>query len=205
VVAHVGRDGPRQLGEPQLYVPYFQDRFQRMNVVVRSDARAGLVASSIRGVVRGLDSSLPVAQLVRLDDLVARATAVDRFNLLLTAAFAGCALVLAGVGLYGVVAYLITRNTREIAIRIALGSTPGAVKRRMLVQGSRWTALGIAVGTAGAAGISRSISSLVFQVSALDAATLTAAGLLTFLISVGAIYLPARRILQMDPVQALRT
>jgi predicted permease len=204
VAAHVQRDGPRQFGEAQLYLPFFQDPFRRMNVVIRADSDAALVASSVRGVVRSVDASLPVSRIVRLDDLVARATAVDRFNLLLTTTFAACALMLAGVGLYGVFAYLITRNAREIAIRMALGGMPRAVTRRLLVNGSLWIALGIVAGVAGAAAVSRSIASLVFGISPLDVPTLLVSGLLTFLISLGAIALPARRILRMDPVQALR-
>jgi putative ABC transport system permease protein len=204
VVARVRRDGPRHAGEGQLYLPYAQSPTPRMDLIVRSSADTAGVAAIVRGAVRQIDSTMPVTKLSRLEDLAAGVTAGDRFTRLLTTAFAGCALLLAAVGLYGVVAYLVTARTREIGIRLALGSTPAAIRRGVLREGSGWAALGIAGGTCAAFAVSGAVSALVFEVSPLDARTLAAAAVATLAISLAASYIPARRAAAMDPLQALR-
>jgi putative ABC transport system permease protein len=204
VVAVVRGDGPRHAGEGQLYLPYAQSPTPRMDLIVRSSADTAGVAAIVRGAVRQIDSTMPVTKLSRLEDLAAGVTAGDRFTRLLTTAFAGCALLLAAVGLYGVVAYLVTARTREIGIRLALGSTPAAIRRGVLREGSGWAALGIAGGTCAAFAVSGAVSALVFEVSPLDARTLAAAAVATLAISLAASYIPARRAAAMDPLQALR-
>jgi putative ABC transport system permease protein len=204
IAARVRRDGPRHTGEPQVYVPYFQSRIRTMNVIVRGEGNAGQAAAALRHVVSNLDAQLPVAQMVRVEELAERVTAPDRFNLLLVVAFAGCALMLAGVGLYGVITYIVTQSTREIGIRIALGSTQGALVGRLIVRAGIWTLCGVAAGLFGAAAVSRALSSLLFQVSPVDPKTFLFAAGATFVIALVSTYLPARTIIRLDPVDAIK-
>jgi predicted permease len=204
VVARVRRDGPRHAGEPQVYLPYFQSRTGVMTLVVRSDLPAAGVIDIVRGVLRAIDPALPVSDVATLPELAARATAADRFALRLTAAFAVCALLLAAVGLYAVVAGLVTERTREIGIRLALGSPPGAILRGVVGQSGRWAAIGVVGGLAAAAAIGRAVRGLLFEVNALDAATLAAAVVVTLLVTLAATWFPARRAAALDPLAALR-
>ena len=204
VAARVRRDGPRHTGEPQVYVPYFQSRIRTMNIIVRTDGNGSHAAGALRRVVSNLDAQLPVAQLVNVEELAARVTAADRFNLLLVVSFAGCALLLAGVGLYGVISYIVTQSTREIGIRIALGSTQTALIRRLIVRAGLWTFFGVGAGLIAAAAVSRALSSLLFQVSPVDARTFAMAAAVTFVIALVSTYLPARRITNLDPVDAIK-
>jgi putative ABC transport system permease protein len=204
VAARVKRDGPRHTGEPQVYVPYFQSRIRTMNVIVRADEEGALAVAALRRVVSNLDAQLPVSQMVSLEELADRVTAADRFNLLLVVSFAACALLLAGVGLYGVIAYIVTQSTREIGIRIALGSTQTALVGRLLIRAGAWALFGVAAGLAAAAAVSRALSSLLFQVSPVDARTFALAAGVTFVMALVSTYLPARRITHLDPVDAIR-
>lgn len=204
VAARVRRDGPRHTGEPQVYVPYFQSRIRTMNVIVRSSGNSSQGAAALRRVVSILDAQLPVAQMVRVEELAGRVTAADRFNLLLVVSFAGCALLLAGVGLYGVISYIVTQSTREIGIRIALGSTQTALIRRLIVRAGIWTLCGVVTGLFAAAAASRALSSLLFQVSPVDVRTFAFAAVATFVIAIVSTYLPARKITRLDPVDAIK-
>ena len=175
-----------------------------MNIIVRSDGNTSQAATAIRRVASNLDAQLPVAQMMRVEALASRATASDRFNLMLIVAFAGCALMLAGVDLYGVISYIIAQSTREIGIRIALGSTQGALVRRLMARVATWAVCGITIGLLAAAAVSRALSSLLFQVSPADARTFVVAASATFVIALLSTYLPARRITRLDPVDAIK-
>jgi putative ABC transport system permease protein len=175
-----------------------------MNVIVRADEEGALAVAALRRVVSNLDAQLPISQMVSLEELADRVTAADRFNLLLVVSFAACALLLAGVGLYGVIAYIVTQSTREIGIRIALGSTQTALVGRLLIRAGAWALFGVAAGLVAAAAVSRALSSLLFQVSPVDARTFALAAGVTFVMALVSTYLPARRITHLDPVDAIR-
>jgi putative ABC transport system permease protein len=204
VAGRVRRDGPRHTGEPQIYLPYFQSRAGMMNLLVRTDGNSSRAAAALRRVAGNLDSQLPVAQMASLEELSDRVTAADRFNVILVVSFACCALILAAVGLYGVISYVVTQSTREIGIRIALGSTPAALVRRLVWRGGLWSLCGMSAGFLTALAIGRVITSLLFEVSPVDFGTFAAAALTTIVIALVATYLPARRIVTMDPVEAIR-
>jgi ABC-type antimicrobial peptide transport system permease subunit len=139
-----------------------------------------------------------------MEDLLARSVADRRFNLLVIGAFAGVALVLAGIGLYGIMAYTVRMRTREIGVRMALGARRRDVTRLIVTQAGRLMALGLAIGLAGAVASSRLLDGLLFGITATDASTF--AGVCTFLLALGlaAAFIPARRAARIDPLHALR-
>jgi putative ABC transport system permease protein len=205
VVGDVRQLGPGKEFIPELYLPSTQVPESDLSVVVRTAGDPLALAKAIRAEVRALDANLPVSNLRTLDQVLSRAVAQPRFYLLLLGAFAAVALVLAAIGIFGVMSYSVVQRTREIGIRVALGANPGAVLR-MVVGRALWLALGgVAVGLLGALALSRLLGSLLFGVSATD--PLTFAGVAALLTSVAllATYLPARRATRVDPMVALRS
>jgi predicted permease len=210
-VVGVAQDGKyRDLFEaPQsyLYLPLAQDYRGDATLVVRGQTAdpTGLLPA-LREAVRGIDADMPLYDPKTLEALVAgRAMLAPRFAAGLAGVFAVLALVLAMVGLYGVVAFGVARRAREIGIRLALGASPARVRRMVLAEGARLCAVGAALGLAGALAVSRLLSGLLFGVSAVDPATfaLVPAGLV--LAALLAAYLPSRRATRLDPVTALRS
>ena len=173
-------------------------------VVVRSSSDAALLSSDIRAAVQSLDADLPVFDVRPMADIVAQNSASRRLSVMLIGAFAVLALLLAGVGIYGVISYLVSQRQREIGIRIALGAAAGDVLSMILLQGARMAGLGIAVGLLGSIALTRLISSLLFQVSALDLATFASGVVVLGGLVLFACYLPARRATHVDPLVALR-
>ncbi len=204
VVAHVRKGGPRNEGEPQLYLPFAQNPQTTLSVVVRSGVSPLAVAQPLRNVVRAIDPQLPLSELQPFSTLVDRATAGDRFNAAMLGAFGFVAALLAGIGLYGVMAYGISRRTREIGIRLALGGNPSSIRRMVLGEGLRIVAAGIAVGLGAAFLLSRTIAALLFRVAPTDLATYGTIALALFAVGLTASWLPARRATRIDPMLALR-
>jgi putative ABC transport system permease protein len=191
--------------EPEFYVPFTQAAQRRMNLVVRAGAGDPLaLTSSLRGAVAELDKEQLIWQTRTLDQLVSASVAGRRFNMTLLGLFAGVAMLLAALGLYGVMAYSVTRRTHEIGVRMALGARGSDVLRMVVGQGMRLAALGVAVGLAAAFAVTRVLASLLYGVTTTD--PLTYAGLAALLASVAFIasYLPARRATKVDPMEALR-
>jgi putative ABC transport system permease protein len=160
--------------------------------------------ASIRSAVRSLDPNIPVFGVRTLEDVVAENTSSRRLSVLLISAFAALALVLAGVGIYGVISYLVTQRRQEIGIRMALGATGENILSMILRQGARLAAFGIFAGLLGAVALTRLISTLLFQVSALDGVTFVAGVVLLTALVLLASWLPARRATRVDPLVALR-
>ena len=136
-------------------------------------------------------------------EIVARVLAPDRFNLTLITIFGGVALLLAVVGLYGVMAFVVSQRTREVGIRLALGGQPRQLVIQLLGEGLRLAAAGIALGLAASLMISRALSGLLFGITAADPLTYLAIGVLLLAVALAASYLPARRALRIDPVKVL--
>jgi putative ABC transport system permease protein len=189
--------------EPEFYVPFGQAAQRRMNLVVRTGDGAASVAS-LRGAVAELDKDQLIWQTRTLDQLVAASVAGRRFNMTLLGLFASVAMLLAALGLYGVMAYSVTRRTHEIGVRMALGARGSDVLRMVVGQGMRLAAVGIAVGLVAAFAVTRVLASLLYGVTATD--PLTFAGLAGLLGAVAflASYIPARRATKVDPMVALR-
>ena len=172
-------------------------------VVVRSDAPAGEIVSGARGIFRAIAPDVPV-RFSTFDDEMVGWLADRRFLLLPVGSFAATALALAATGIYGVVAFSVSRRTQEIGIRMTLGAERSDVLRLVVGEGARLAAIGVAVGAAASLALTRLLSSPLFGVSATDPITFAAVAALLPLIALLASYLPARRAMRLDPNAALR-
>ena len=186
---------------PTVFRPFRQDFAQGYFLVRTHGSSAGALAAMRRAVH---DAGLVFVSGRPMNDLIAPQLSSARFDALLLSLFGAAALVLAAIGLYGVVSSAVNQQTRELGVRMALGATAGAVRRMVLSRALMVSAAGIVIGVAGAAAGSRLVRSLLFEVSPWDPSTLTAVTLLLLSVALFAAYLPARRATKIDPVQALR-
>jgi putative ABC transport system permease protein len=189
---------------PMTYVPLATLPTNDLAVVVRSTADPKLIEGGIRAAVGTVDPTLPVFQLATMDQVVSDSVSQPRFYLLLLGAFAGVALLLAALGIYGVISYTVSQRTRELGIRIALGASRERVVRLVLGQGVWLTVAGVVVGLAAAFWLTRLIASLLFGVAAVDPLTFAGVAVLLLAVAVIASWLPARRAARVDPVIAMR-
>ncbi len=193
---------------PMVYRPYWEGASSfnvlSMVVVVRPMGDGLSIAGSVRQAVHGADSDVPIARMRTVSELLAESVSARRFQMLLASAFAGCALVLSGLGIYGVVSCSVTRRTREIGIRAAFGALPRHLYSMVLRQGMMPVAAGLLVGTMGALAMGRLLRSLLYEISPYDPWIIAAAVATTFLVAIAASYLPARRAAKIDPMTALR-
>jgi predicted permease len=209
VVGHVKHYGLDVEGREQIYFPHAQPLFDSfsprdMTLVVRTSLDPASVTSAIREQVFAIDKHLPLYNVSTMDQLVSTSVAQPRLNLSLLAAFAMLALVLAAVGVYGVMAYSVTQRTHEIGIRMAMGAAPAKVLKQVFLEGGRLAALGLAFGLIAALALTRLMASLLFGVKPSDPATLGVAGALLAFVALAACYIPARRATRVDPLVALR-
>jgi putative ABC transport system permease protein len=151
-----------------------------------------------------MDPELPIANPKTMDATVGERMAADRFYTLLLGSFAGLALVLASVGIYGVMSFVVSQRTHEIGLRMALGAHAGDVVRLVVRQGMLPVIVGLVLGLAGAVGLTRVLDLQLFNVQPIDARTFTAVSVLLMLVALGACILPARRAAGVDPISALR-
>ena len=189
---------------PQMYRPYTQGSAADMSVVVRSAQDPRSLANAVRGEIRSLDSNLPVPAMKTMREIVAGSVAQRRFQMVLILAFAGLALVLAIVGIYGVVCYSVLLRTREIGLRIALGAQQADVLRSVLKEGLAPVVAGLAMGLAGAAATARALKSLLFEIGPLDPVAIGGVACVLLLAATAACYVPARWASRLDPTEALR-
>jgi putative ABC transport system permease protein len=188
----------------QIYVPHAQDpSWGFITLVIRTAGDPAAQAQAVRREVQALDKDQPVYNIRTMDDVVMNSIGTRRVSMLLFSVFAGAALLLAAVGIYGVIAYSVTQRTQEIGIRMALGAQARDVLGLVLRQGMALTGIGIAVGLVGAFALTRLIASLLFGVNAADPLTFAAIALLLALVALLACYLPARRAAKLDPMKAL--
>jgi putative ABC transport system permease protein len=175
-----------------------------MFLVARTSGDPKAIASSLRTAMLALDRDLPPAEVHTMKELLADSVAQPRFRTLLLGIFAGMALLLSAVGIFGVMAYLVSRRTQEIGVRMALGASRGEVRRMILGEGLRVTLIGIAIGLVGAFASGRLIKGLLYGVGPADPATFAGVSLLVIVVALIACYLPAHRATQVDPMIALR-
>jgi predicted permease len=204
IVAGFKQDALQREIEPQLFMPYDQAPVEALSVVLRTSGDPGSLASEVRPVVRALDPDLPVYELQPLSEMVATSISQSRFYMLLLGGFAVIALVLAAVGIYGVIAYAVRQRTQEIGIRMALGASRDRVLGMVVGQGMVLALVGAAAGLLGAFVATRGMRSLLFEVSASDPATYAGVALVLVAVAAVAAYLPARRAARTEPNLALR-
>ena len=204
VVADVKHLGLDSQSRPELYVPYFKDPWPFMTIVVRGGPGSAGLANAMRNEVSVVDKDLPVPDIKTMDQLLADSVARRRFNMLLLGTFGGIALVLAAVGIYGVMSYTVTQRTREIGIRMALGATRSDVLKLVVGQGMSLALIGVGIGLAAAFALTRVLTSLLFAVGATDPATFVIISTLLAGVALAACLVPARRAMKVDPMVALR-
>jgi putative ABC transport system permease protein len=158
----------------------------------------------VKKQVWSVDSQIPVSDILSMEDLMAVSLAQHRFNMLLLALFAALALILAAVGIYGLMAYSVSQRTHEIGVRLAIGAQRRDVLRLVLRDGARLTLVGIAIGIIAALALTRLMASLLFEVAPTDPATFAAVAILLEIVAFAACYIPARRATRVDPLVALR-
>jgi predicted permease len=204
IVGDVRHYGPGTPPEPMMYFPHAQDTRGGMTLVLRAAAPPGTLLAAIRGAIRRLDPEVLVTGVEGFGALRADRLAGQRFNALLIGAFAALALTLAGVGLFGVMAFAMAARTREIGVRMALGASGASVRAGMLREALALAATGTALGLAAAFALSRTIRGLLFGVVPGDPLTYAAAAATLLAVAALAAWLPARRATRVDPVEALR-
>ena len=206
VVGDVRRNGLDVDVEPEMYVSHIQNPERRLNLMIRTEARdASQIAQAARAEVKAFDPNQIIWRTRTLDELLGTSVAPRRFNMLLLGIFAGVALALAAVGLYGVMSYSVSWRTHEIGIRMALGAKRADVLRLVVRQGMTMTLIGLAIGLAGAFLLSRVMVGLLYGVSHNDPLTFAGVSIVLLGVALLACLIPARRATRVDPIVALRT
>ncbi len=188
----------------QVYVPFVQNPFWAADIAVRAHGIPSALAGALREQIRAIDSALPVAYVLPMTEVIGSSIAQPRFRTTLLSLFGAAALLLAAIGIYGVLAYTVAQQTREIGIRMALGANPSRVLRLVLGRGLRLAGIGTAIGVFAALMLTQLLKSLLFGVSATDPVTFGAVAGLLLAVALLACYVPARRAMRVDPMVALR-
>jgi putative ABC transport system permease protein len=189
----------------QMYVPYSQDpTWGSMSLVVRTNGEPTAFAGAVRDAIRAVDKGVPNYNLKTMNDVVSNSAAPRRVPMLLLSAFAGVAMLLAMLGIYGVTSYYVTQRTHEIGVRMALGAQVVDVLRLVLSRAMVLALIGIGIGTAGAIAVTRYLRSMLFEVKPIDVVTFVAVAIVLALVVLVACLVPARRATKIDPLEALR-
>jgi ABC-type antimicrobial peptide transport system permease subunit len=212
VVADSRDDALNHDPEPQMFVPQAQvtDELNALNVaitplawVVRTRVQPSSLSGAIQEQLRQV-TGLPVSDVRTMDEVVSLSTSRQRFNMLLMTIFGSSALLLAAIGIYGLMAYAVEQRTQEIGIRLALGAETAAVRNMVVLQGMRLVLIGVAIGTGSAFGLTRFMAAFLFGVNVRDPMAFTAIPLALGSVALLAIWLPALRASKLDPIRALR-
>jgi len=204
VVGDVRFVGVNTPASQEMYLPQSQSPFGTMTLVVRSDDTVGPLIDAVKRKVAELDPELPVSNVSTMNEVVSTSIAQPRLTAQFVSCFAGVALFLTIIGIYGVISYAVTRRTREIGVRMAIGASPREILLLVLNQGMRMVLLGIAIGTFASLFLTHLLSSLLFGTSPRDPFILSAVPCLIVLIALLACYVPAHRAAHIDPMAALR-
>jgi predicted permease len=203
VVADARTESPARPGIPQVYLSIYQWRAKDLALFLRGQLDVGAVAAQVREQVQAVDAELPVFGAETLDTLLADSLSARRFSLQMVGLFAVTALLLAGLGIYGTISYIVGERTREIGVRLALGAGRPAILAMVLGQGVRMLTAGAAFGLAGALAANRLLAGVLVDISPFDPITFAGVTLVLTLVALAACYIPARRAMKVDPLTAL--
>jgi putative ABC transport system permease protein len=204
IVADAKVRGAREAAKIETFVPYWQFTEPGMNILLKAGSSPEQLASPLRAAVASIDRNVPVSGISTLGEMVSDSIEQPRFFALLSVSFAALALILAAIGIYGVMAYAVAQRTREIGVRMALGATPSTVFRLVVGDGLKLTGLGVALGVAASLIVARWLTTLLFNVRPGDPWTLAATAAVLLLVAAAACFVPARRATRVDPMVALR-
>jgi putative ABC transport system permease protein len=204
IIKDIKQDGLDVNGVPHIYTSIFQNRGRTLNLVLRTSLPPSALEGKIRSEIQSIDSGLPVHNVRSLEEVMGRSLAQRRFSAQLVGVFALVALLLACVGIYGLLAYLVGQRSQEIGVRIALGAQQSNILKLVLGQGGMLAGVGIVIGLAMAAVTAPLISSLVYGIHVIDPIVFLAVPLTLLLVSFAASYFPARRASKISPIKALR-
>jgi putative ABC transport system permease protein len=204
IVADVHVRGARGKDVVETYIPYWHFPEGGINLVLKTAGDPGAMAEPMRRAVKDVDPGIAVSSIATMDQTVAESIGESRFYALLVAIFAGLALVLAAVGIYGVMSYAVAQRTQEIGVRLALGAGGRQIFGLVVGETLKLAAVGLALGLAGAIGLGKAIGGMLFGVPAVDLATLAGTAALLVAVAFLASYVPARRAMRIDPMVALR-
>jgi len=204
VVADVKNDDLDEVVDPIAYSPYAQNVRLSMNLVVRATQNPTRLASAVRSEVQALDPNLPVSNIKPVRQMIDERISAKRLMTYILGVFALIALLLASVGIYGVMSYAVTQRTREIGVRMALGAQAGDVLKLVIKNGMTMALVGVAIGLAGAYALTRLLANLLFKVTPTDVVTFAAVSISLIVVALIACYVPARRATKVDPLVALR-
>jgi putative ABC transport system permease protein len=204
VYRNVKNGGAKGDGFPEIDVPFAQSPWPQAAIAVRTVGDPGAVSKSIADIVQSFDSNLPLAEVKTMDQIVDEAKGGDRFVALLFGGFAGLALILAALGIYGVMSFAVAQRTHEIGLRMALGADSSNVLKLILREGMLLAALGAALGLVGAYFVGRGMQSIFFGVGKIDFTAFSIVAVLLMMSAVLACWVPAHRATRVDPMQALR-
>jgi predicted lysophospholipase L1 biosynthesis ABC-type transport system permease subunit len=188
---------------PQIYLSLYQETPKELAIFLRGDLNASAIPEEVRAMVQSVDPDLPVYGAATLNDAVTASLEQRRFSMDIVAAFAVTALLLAALGIYGVISYVVGERTHEFGIRLALGANRGNILEMVLRQGLRLAAMGTALGVVGALIVSHLMAGLLYGVTPTDPLTFVGVALVLTLVALAACYIPARRATRVDPLTAL--
>jgi len=200
----VRNDGIRSEGFPEIDVPFWQSPWPNARIAVRTAGDPSSMANNLAAVVQSIDADLPLARVRTMYQIVDDSLAGDRFATALLATFAVIALILAAIGIYGVMSFSVAQQTHEIGLRMALGASPGRVLSLVLREGILLAVTGLALGLGGTYLVGRTMQSVLYEVTAIDPLAVGGVAVLLLIAAALACYLPARRATRVDPMTALR-
>ena len=204
VYHNVHNGGVRGDGFPEINVPFAQSPWPQVGVAVRTAGDPASMSKSLAAVVQSVDSDLPLDQVKTMDQIVDESLAGDRFSTILFGVFAGVALLLAAIGIYGVMSFAVVQRTHEIGLRMALGAGSKQVLRLILKEGMLLALVGLGLGLIGTYFVGRTMKSVLYEVNAIDPVAVSAVAIILLFSALCACYIPARRATRVDPMVALR-
>jgi predicted permease len=204
VVGEIRNQTLREGGNHSVYLPYREFSSSISSYLVRTRTGMADPGGALRARMAAIDPSIAVSRIRTMEEILSRSVWRERFFATLLAFFGTLALLLAAIGLYGVMAYTVSRRTHEVGIRMAMGASSGEIRRMILVQSGRLIVTGLALGLLGAMGVTRYLEAQLYEISPTDVPTLMAAAAVLVLAGLAASYVPARRATRVDPMTALR-